>query len=64
MQVSDLCAMVLTCGGLLALHKEAPEDQARTAERGEDSKLRPVNIGCALLKWSFQLSLADTVNSR
>jgi hypothetical protein len=55
--VSDSVAAVLTCGGLLALHKESPKEQAARATRGLKPKLRPVNIGSALLKWSFKCAL-------
>ena len=42
---------------LLALHKESPKQQADRAVRGLKPKLRPVNIGSALLKWSFKCAL-------
>ena len=57
--VPDSVAAVLTCGGLLALHKESPKEQAARAARGLKPKLRPVNIGSALLKWSFKCALRD-----
>jgi hypothetical protein len=56
-KVPDSLATVLTCGGLLALHKESPKEQAERRNRGEDPKIRPVNIGCCLLKWAFKLAL-------
>ena len=56
-EVPDCVAAVLTCGGLLALHKESPKQQADRAARGLKPKLRPVNIGSALLKWSFKCAL-------
>ena len=55
--VPDCVAQLLTCGGLLALHKESPKQQAARAARGLKPKLRPVNIGSALLKWSFKCAL-------
>ena len=48
--VPDCVAQLLTCGGLLALHKGSPKQQANRAARGLKFKLRPVNIGLALLK--------------
>ena len=56
-EVPDCVAAVLTCGRLLALHKESPKQQADRAARGLKPRLRPVNIGSALLKWSFKCAL-------
>jgi hypothetical protein len=55
--VSDTVAMVLTCGWLLALHKDDLAKQAERTSKGLDPKLRPVNIGTALLKWGCKCSL-------
>ena len=55
--VPDCFGTVLTCGSLLALHKE---DHARQAERhaqGLQPKLRPINIGSQLLKGAFRCAL-------
>ena len=57
LKVPDSLATVLTCGGLLALYKESPKEQAEWRNRGEDPKIRSVNIGCCLLKWAFKLTL-------
>ena len=53
--VPDCFAIVLTCGGLLALHKESPKEQAERLSQGLP-KIRPVNIG-SCLKWAFKLAL-------
>ena len=55
--VPDKVAMVLTCGWLLALHKDDLATQAERMSEGLDPKLRPVNIGTVLLKWGCKCSL-------
>ena len=56
--IPEVCAQFLTAGGLLALHKLDSEDQRLRSSQGLPPKIRPVNIGCAILKWSLQLLLA------
>ncbi len=55
--VPDSVAFILTCGELSALNKLYPEEQEERIKRGEDPKLRPVNIGVCILKWTFKLVL-------
>ena len=58
-EVPDEVAHILTCGGLFALHKLTVEEQATREQKGEDPKLRPVNVGACFLKWAFQLALKE-----
>ena len=55
--VQDGFGTILTCGSLLALHKESPAKQAERLANNEKHKLRPVNIGSSLLKWAFKCAL-------
>ena len=56
-QVPPICGYILTCGGIFALHKLNQEEQREREEDGSKAKLRPVNIGCSILKWAFKLVL-------
>ena len=49
--------LLLTEGGLFALNKVTVKEQEERISNGEDPKIRPVNVGSALLKWGFQLPL-------
>ena len=55
-EVPDLCAFVLTCGFMIGLNKIPEADQQKQRKRGPPPKLRPVNVGCYMLKWSLKLS--------
>ena len=57
--VPESFAIVLTCGMLLPIHKEAVDKQRERLARGERVKLRPVNIGSCILKWGFKLALGS-----
>ena len=56
-QVPPILADILTCGNLFALHKLDAAEQAEAAALGLPPSLRPVNTGCNLLKWGFQLAV-------
>ena len=56
-QVPDIIAFALTCGGIFALNKLPPEEQMVRETKGLKPKLRPVNVGCAILKWAFKLAI-------
>ena len=55
--VPEVWGTILTCGGLFALHKEDPLEQMERSIRGLPPRLRPVNVGCCLLKWALKLAL-------
>jgi hypothetical protein len=50
-------AFVLVAGSLFALHKLPPQEQKAREASGLAPKLRPVNVGCALLKWIFKVAM-------
>ena len=56
-QMPAATAMILTAGGLFALNKENAQQQAITRIKGLPQSIRPINVGCCLLKWAFQLAL-------
>jgi hypothetical protein len=58
-EVPDVWGVILTCGGLFALHKLDLENQAERARAGLEPSVRPVNVGCCLLKWGLKLALLD-----
>ena len=55
--VPDRVADVLTCGALFALHKLDRAKQEERAKDGRPPEVRPVNVGCALLRWALKLAL-------
>ena len=55
--VPGSCAIFLTAGGIMALNKIKQEEQAARVAKGQKPKLRPLNIGCVVLKWSFKVCL-------
>ena len=57
-EVPDCFGTILTCGTLIALHKEDLKTQEITRQKGLPPKLRPVNIGCCFLKLAFQCALS------
>jgi hypothetical protein len=54
---SPCLAQILTTGNLIGLHKLNADDRKRAEEHGEPPALRPVNLGCCLLKWAFMLAV-------
>ena len=56
-EVPDSFGVVLTAGGLLALHKLPPQEQAARERDKLDPKYRPINVGCKLLQWGFKCAL-------
>lgn len=50
-EIPDVLAFALVTGGLFALHKLPPAER----KTGADPKIRPMNVGCVLLKWALKL---------
>ena len=57
--VPEAVAEILTCGALVALHKLDKREQAEAAAAGRPPEIRPVNVGCAFLRWGLKLALAS-----
>jgi hypothetical protein len=56
-EVHDVFGFALSCGSIFALNKISKQAQSDRMAKGLPPKLRPVNVGCAFLKWAFKLAL-------
>ena len=55
--IPGVAARFLTAGGLIALYKEDEGKRRERKSRGQPQRIRPVNVGSAILKWGLQLLL-------
>ena len=56
-EIPESLADVLTTGSLFALHKLSKEQQLQRTAAGLPPEIRPVNVGCAVLRWGLKLAL-------
>jgi hypothetical protein len=56
-EVPPIVGFILSCGGIFALNKLSPTEQLKRPRNDLPPKLRPVNIGCSILKWALKLAL-------